>query len=199
MKLFLLFSWQLLIEVSCPWKMTCSLILMCLCMQVTSSEWLLGIQIQQFENLYNAEIKQEQFCCCDISTSDCNGNMTLLKDAIINCSFQCQVYYKIHIQVCPVNAICTTNTSVDFKGLDSSMISSMVFSIPIDDTELGQYVRTKQDNNNLSFNSTIIRVKSTPFACTLGWWELWMLGNNYLTFVIQTNTIFRTCNKMILI
>ena len=127
-----------------------------LCMKVTSSEWLLGVQIQQFEILYNAEIRQEKFCCCDFPGSVCYGNITAWKAAVTGCMFQCDVYYKIHIQVCPANAPCTTTTSFDFKGLDPSSISSMVFSIPFDDTESGQYVRTKQDNNDLSFKNTII-------------------------------------------
>ena len=32
---------------------------------VSSDEWVLGIQISQFENVLNSEIKNGMYCCCD--------------------------------------------------------------------------------------------------------------------------------------
>ena len=42
----------------------CRLLLL-LFVQVASSEWVLGVQIQHFENLCNVEIKDGKYCCCD--------------------------------------------------------------------------------------------------------------------------------------
>ena len=43
--------------------------------QVASSEWFLTFQIQYFENLYNAEIRNNEYCCCDNPDDPCGNDI----------------------------------------------------------------------------------------------------------------------------
>ena len=48
--------------------------------QVVSSEWFLAVQIQDFENTYNAEIRNnDQYCCCDSNVPACVDDITAEK------------------------------------------------------------------------------------------------------------------------
>ena len=54
--------------------MTCALCCVLVFVQVASSEWFLAVQIQDFENPYNAEIRMvDKYCCCDDGEVDCAG------------------------------------------------------------------------------------------------------------------------------
>ena len=60
-------------------------------MQVASNEWFLGVQIQNFENLYNAEraLVGTGYCCCD-SVEECAQNIADLQGICVTDS--CQPY-----------------------------------------------------------------------------------------------------------
>ena len=42
--------------------------------QVAKSEQLLGVQLQNFDNMFNAEIRDDKYCCCD-QESTCADNI----------------------------------------------------------------------------------------------------------------------------
>ena len=77
--------------------------------QVASSEWVLGVEIQHFENLYDAEIRDGVFCCCD------NRDTTLCKENIIEMEVcvhsetihGCDHYFLVYVRDCPYNSACT--------------------------------------------------------------------------------------------
>ena len=81
---------------------------------MASSEWVLGVQIQHFENVYGSEIINGQFCCCDDGSSDndvsiCKENITdqqMCKDSDNPCdnyfSGICQrLFVQQHMQLYP--------------------------------------------------------------------------------------------------
>ena len=49
-----------------------------------SSEWFLAFQIQNFQNLYNAEIRNTEYCCCDNPDDPCGNDINAVNS--ITCS-----------------------------------------------------------------------------------------------------------------
>ena len=75
---------------------------------MANSEWLLGVHVQHFHNLYNAEIRNgKDYCCCDISYLDvpCVRDLTDLN--VTGCTSECQPYLEIRFGVCFANGTCS--------------------------------------------------------------------------------------------
>ena len=75
-------------------------------MQVVSGEWVLGIQVQEFEILFNFEIRNGEYCCCDIPPPEveCSSDLTALdSDA---CNSVCLSYLETRVEVCFSNLTC---------------------------------------------------------------------------------------------
>ena len=109
-------------------------------MWVAISEEVLGVQIQHFENIVNAEIRNDMYCCCDspVTVTPC-GERTDAVNATICALKKCQPYYMVYIQACPSIEACyaakTFNIPIDL----SSEISSFLFQIPFNQFELETY------------------------------------------------------------
>ena len=68
---------------------------------MANSEWALGVHVQHFQNLYNAEFRNgREYCCCDISYLDvpCVTNLTDLN--VTACTSECEPYFEIRFEVC---------------------------------------------------------------------------------------------------
>ena len=75
---------------------------------MANSEWLLGVSVQHFQNLYNAEIRSSgKYCCCDISYLDvpCVEDLTDLD--VTACTSECQPYFEMRFEVCSANGTCS--------------------------------------------------------------------------------------------
>ena len=120
--------------------------------QVASSEWVLGVQIKHFKNLYNVEIRDGLYCCCD------NPNMTLCSESVTHEDGKCfdsdpvrscKPYYILHIMVCSHNQTCSVPKTDRFRLDNSSAFDQLLLTIPLMETELSNEVRIKLVQNQL--------------------------------------------------
>ena len=79
--------------------------------QEASSEWVLGIQIQQFENPLNALWRDGILCCCDNQV--CEGNLGLT-NFLTPCTAECDTYFKVHVT--------STATEIHLPNLSTNAI-----------------------------------------------------------------------------
>ena len=71
---------------------------------------MLGVHVQHFQNLYNAEFRNGyEYCCCDISYMDvhCVADLTDLNVAA--CTSECEQYFEIRFEVCFADGTCSMN------------------------------------------------------------------------------------------
>ena len=115
-------------------------------MQVASTEWFLGVQIQDFVNLYNVEIINETYCCCydnQICLSDSNSLLTLCKDS--STTPPCETYFLVHVRDhCLNSGACLVSRiyQLNYQSSDS-MFDNGILSIPFKEMELGDGVKAK--------------------------------------------------------
>ena len=130
------------------------------CMQVASSEWVLGVQIQHFENMYNAEIIDGKYCCCDDDDVMCQEDITYLGMCRISQPNQaCDSYFRVYVRVCLNNGTCSVTKSYQLNGVITSL-NQVVLNIPISEPELSNQVRIK-----LSYSSTCCNITNTMKIC----------------------------------
>ena len=87
---------------------------MMLFVQVVSSECILGVQIQNFSRFFNAEIRDDQYCCCDLKDT-CNATITDWKSTYMDyCRYPCQAYFVINLVDHSYNTTTTNGTMYDF-------------------------------------------------------------------------------------
>ena len=109
--------------------------------QIASTEWFLAVQIQIFENLYNAEIILGGYCCCDTVTI-CEENITGLQGMCLTHS--CEPYFVIHIRDSSCTGTCSLDKSYQLNYEPStSILDHAVLTIPFMETEWSDHVRTK--------------------------------------------------------
>ena len=114
-------------------------------MQVASTEWFLGVQIQDFTNLYNVQIINGMYCCCDDNEtcgSTLNDLLGMCKDPTT--TQICETYFLVHIKSCLFFPTCSLSKTYQLNYRPSSSISDHgILSIPFMEMELGDEVRTK--------------------------------------------------------
>ena len=110
-------------------------------MQIASTEWFLGVKIQNFENLYNAKIATDgQYCCCDYL--GCRENIADLQGKCTTGS--CQPYYLIHIRDSSCDGTCSLDKTYQLSNEStSSILDHAVLSIPFKEMEWSDHVRIK--------------------------------------------------------
>ena len=114
-------------------------------MQVASTKWFLGVQIQNFMNVYNVEIINGMYCCCD-DNEKC-GNTP--NDLLGMCSDpsttkSCETYFLVHVKNCISASTCSFSKTYQLNyKFSASMFDHGIFSIPFMEMELGERVRTK--------------------------------------------------------
>ena len=98
--------------------------------QVTSSKLMLGVEIQDFENVFNAHLRQgyDQYCCCD-GGNKCRKNITAL-NSMFNCTLECETYFVVYLQDCTNETTCTKIKIFNFPENSPSDLTSLVFQIP---------------------------------------------------------------------
>ena len=109
-------------------------------LQVVSSDWMLGVQILNFESYINAERNNDsQYCCCDVADncSDTLMNFT----STFTCTSECQTYLVVHLVRCPDSIRCSFIKTFNFLGYSPFDLSSLVFQIPFGATTQKSQVR----------------------------------------------------------
>ena len=114
-----------------------SLCLWVIFMQVASTEWFLGVQIQNFENTYNVEIINGMYCCCD-NNERCRSDLNqLFLCKHPNVTQVCETYFLIHIKNCLIESSCSPGKTYQLNYTSSSSISDhSILSVPFMDMEL---------------------------------------------------------------
>ena len=121
-----------------------SLCTLCQSLQVASSEWMLGVEIKEFENFYNAEKMNDKYCCCDYMYEHiCVDDITVLKsNAMGSCPVPCQAYLVIRVLDCTYTVQCTINKTFNLEPESQFRLSSVIFQIPFVQTPLHTQVST---------------------------------------------------------
>ena len=141
---------------------------------MASSEGVLGVQIQHFENIHNAEIRNDMYCCCDTPdrVTPCGESTDAVKAA--TCAPKCDPYYVVHFQACPSIEACyvakTFNITIDL----SSEISSFLFQIPFNQSELETYNQVRIWNclmNNTIYIKRVIDLIVISNFLELSQWQ----------------------------
>ena len=105
--------------------------------QVAGSEQLLGVQLQHFDNMFNAEIRNKKYCCCDQPSTPCVDNIENLNTE--NCTYMCQPYFVIYFQACPSIQTCYFTDKYVVSGESIAAASSIVIQIPFNESGLEMY------------------------------------------------------------
>ena len=118
--------------------------------QVVSSEWFLVIQMKEFDNLYDAEIRNDdKYCCCDDGDSSCAGANI---DAVNTCfddGYTCDPYYMLRVNfqaspsttmMCPVSQ--STESFFEPKSITTSFLSHLSVTLSQSELEMCNKVKT---------------------------------------------------------
>ena len=111
-------------------------------LQVASSEWVLGVQIQHFENPNDYEIRNGLFCCCD------NNNAMMCKESTsdpLMCVRSenyhgCDNYFLVYIRDCLYNSTCNYTQIYQLK--DDTTLFQLILAIPLE-MDLSENVRSE--------------------------------------------------------
>lgn len=63
--------------------------------QVANTQWILIVELHQFHNLYNAEIRSNAFCCCDLN-KPCQSHASNLQ----GCDGYCDTQFSAYVSHC---------------------------------------------------------------------------------------------------
>ena len=114
-------------------------------MQVASTKWFLGVQIQDFINLYNVEIINGMYCCCD-ANEKCGRIQNELLGMCKNASTTqiCETCFLVQFRNCISVGTCSVIKTYQLNYKPSaSIFDHGILSIPFLEMELGDKVRTK--------------------------------------------------------
>ena len=104
-----------------------------------------GVQIQHFENLYNVEIINGDYCCChnnEICSSDLIGLFATCID--LGAAQPCETYFLVHIRDCVLNSKCFLSKTYQLNYTSSAFIFDHgILSIPLMEMGLRDHVRTQ--------------------------------------------------------
>ena len=111
---------------------------------MASTEWFLGVRIQNFVNQYNVEIINGDYCCCD-DNERCGSNLNhLFFCKHPNITQVCETYFVIHMKNCLYGSACSVIKTYHLNyTLSDSIFNHGVLAIPVMETGLGYEVRTK--------------------------------------------------------
>ena len=113
---------------------------------------MLGVHVQHFQNLYNAEIRDGKYCCCDISSSlvPCATVPTgLIVDA---CTADCEPYFKLRFEVCFADGTCSNvkNETTVMHNILATCISPLLVHLHPNESII----------DNITINNDIINVST---------------------------------------
>ena len=109
-------------------------------MQVASTEWFLGVQIQDFVNIHNVIIVQGGYCCCKFIA--CSQNIADLQGICM--THFCLPYFLIRIKDSSCNGIGSLDKTYQLNYEPStSVLDRAALSIPFKQMDTCDYVRVK--------------------------------------------------------
>ena len=76
--------------------------------QLATSQKLL-VELIQFHNMYNAQVINDKYCCCDISQGSCEFYLRVLKGK--GCLSKCNTWFKISLSPCEPADSCSAATA----------------------------------------------------------------------------------------
>ena len=100
---------------------------------MANSEWVLAVQVQHFQNMYNAEIRNNGtvYCFCDISSSvvPCVANLTDLN--LTACTSECEPYFEVRFKVCFADGTCSNmeNATAVIDNILDTCISPLLVQL----------------------------------------------------------------------
>ena len=120
---------------------------------MANSEWVLGVHVQHFQNLYNAEIRNngKDYCCCDISAYDvpCEKDLTDLD--VASCTAECEPYFEKRFEVCFADGTCSDmkNETAVIDSVLATCISPLLVQLHSNESMIGN-ITTNNDIINVS-------------------------------------------------
>ena len=101
---------------------------------MTSSEWILGLEIQQINSTNKSEMPEAWQCCC--VKHFCLGNFSYDCEDVYN------IYYSIHFpRYQNNNGSAITDEFVELHLSDPSITGSILLQIPLEESKLTDEVR----------------------------------------------------------
>ena len=83
--------------------------------QLATSQQLLVVELLQFHNMYNAEIRQDQYCCCDDGNNNlCTSQLGELEQ--MNCGPKCDTLFNISLSPCESAYLCSAATAPQWES-----------------------------------------------------------------------------------
>ena len=134
------------------------LMALCICavyviVQITSSEHMLGVEISNFEVMYNSTIQFGNYCCCDDPDfSKCVETPETLEE----CPTACDLYFHLYFNHCPPNEKCSVlSDSIDFSFESIFQISPFILQVPYNLSNLELYNQVRICNYTISNGAAI--------------------------------------------
>ena len=115
---------------------------------------MLGVHVQHFQNLYNAEIRGDvNYCCCDISYTVVPCVKDLTKLDVPCCSSDCEPFFDIRFEVCFADGTCSNmkNEAAAIDSILSICISPILFQLYSNASMIGNIT-------GVSANKTVIKL-----------------------------------------
>ena len=118
--------------------------------QEASSEWFLAVQIQDYENMYNTEIKNNEYCCCDNPEGPCGNGISAIKSTPCNSQLTCQPYYvlRVNFQGCPSTdpMMCSVSELTDTSVVHTFVTTSFLphLHVTLNQSELEMYNQVRK-------------------------------------------------------
>ena len=116
--------------------------------------------MQQFQNLYNAELRNgKDYCCCDISYVDvpCVADLTDLD--VTACTFECEPFFDIDFKVCFANGTCsyTSNEIACINNIPATWTSPALVLLHSNESIIANI--TNVSSKKASLNCTNVQYK----------------------------------------
>ena len=78
--------------------------------QLATSQQILVVELLQFHNMYNAEIRQNKYCCCDEGNiKTCKSELAGLEE--MSCAELCDTWFNISLSPCESAYMCSAATA----------------------------------------------------------------------------------------
>ena len=99
---------------------------------MANSEWVLGVHVQHFQNLYNAVFRHKDiYCCCDISYKDVQCVDDPIHLNVTACYSECDPLFEIRSEVCFADGTCSNikNEIACINDIPATCISPLLVQL----------------------------------------------------------------------
>ena len=106
------------------WVVQLCFYIISLMLQLVYGQCILNVQLHQFDNIYNVEIRPEQtpsqFCCCDQGGDTCQTNLTAFSTTECDSYVSCDTYFVATLSECQISDPCPATLLSDvFHGIST--------------------------------------------------------------------------------